>query len=145
MVKFRCHFIDNMLIGLKQFHVDNMEWTRFKHIQDKKIMGKYFVIFWLNQRSIGLVWYTHSLPIRNGVKSWWVRFLYLPNFWMVFVSYFPNFLWSPFLIFSYIFSKSISSSLWQKILIFLLITALLLSDLNAFFLIISLLASSWIF
>ena len=38
-----------------------------------------------------------------------------------------------FLFFSYIFSKSISSSLWQKILIFLLITALLLFDLNAFF------------
>ena len=38
-----------------------------------------------------------------------------------------------FLFFSYIFSKNISSSLWQKILIFLLITALLLFDLNAFF------------
>ena len=50
--------------------------------------------------------YTHSLPIRNGVKSLWVRFLYFPDFWMVFVSYFPNFLWSPFLIFFiYFFEK----------------------------------------
>ena len=50
--------------------------------------------------------YTHSLPIRNGVKSWWVRFLYFPDFWMVFVSYFPNFLWSPFLkFFLYFFEK----------------------------------------
>ena len=50
--------------------------------------------------------YTHSLPIRNGVKSWWVRFLYFPDFWMVFVSYFPNFLWSPFLkFFIYFFEK----------------------------------------
>ena len=51
--------------------------------------------------------YTHSLPIRNGVKSWWVRFLYFPDFWMVFVSYFPNFLWSPFLnFFVYFFQKA---------------------------------------
>ena len=53
-----------------------------------------------------VITYTHSLPIRNGVKSWWVRFLYFPDFWMVFVSYFPNFLWSPFLIFFiYFFEK----------------------------------------
>ena len=51
--------------------------------------------------------YTHSLPIRNGVKSWWVRFLYFPDFWTDFVSYFPNFLWSPFLnFFVYFFQKA---------------------------------------
>ena len=35
-----------------------------------------------------------------------VRFLYFLEFWMVFVSYFPNFLWSPFLkFFRYFFQK----------------------------------------
>ena len=51
---------------------------------------------------------SHSLPIRNGDKSWWVRFLYFPEFWMVFVSYFPNFLWSPFLKFFKKFFKKCS-------------------------------------
>ena len=78
--------------------------------------------------------YTHSLPIRNGDKFWWVRFLYFPVFWMVFVSYFPNFLWSPFLIFFiYFFEKHKFILITKKILIFLLITILLLSDLNEFF------------
>ena len=76
----------------------------------------------------------YSLPIRNGVKSLWVRFLYFPDFWMVFVSYFPNFLWSPFLIFfTYFFEKHKFIFITKKILIFLLITTLLLSDLNEFF------------
>ena len=38
--------------------------------------------------------YTQSLSIRNVDKSWWVCFLYFPDFRIVIVSYFPNFLWS---------------------------------------------------
>ena len=53
---------------------------------------------------------------------------------MVFVSYFPNFLWSPFLkFFLYFFEKHKFIFITKKILIFLLITTLLLSDLNDFF------------
>ena len=78
--------------------------------------------------------YTHSIPMRNGVKSWWVCFLYFPDFWMVFVSYFPNFLWSPFLIFfTYFFEKHKFIFITKNLDIFTHLTALLLSDLNAFF------------
>ena len=31
------------------------------------------------------------LPIRNGVKSWWVRFLYFPDFLDGFCFLFPQF------------------------------------------------------
>ena len=49
--------------------------------------------------------YTQSLPIRKGDKFQWVRFLYFPDFWMVFISYLYNFLWFPFLKFKYLFKR----------------------------------------
>ena len=88
----------------------------------------------------------HSLPIRNGVKSLWVRFLYFPDFWMVFVSYFPNFLWSPFLIFFiYFFEKHKFIFITKNLDIFTHYSIAIVWFECIFFLIISLLASFWIF
>ena len=90
--------------------------------------------------------YTHSLSIRNGVKSWWVRFLYFPDFWMVFVSYFPNFLWSPFLkFFLYFFEKHKFIFITKNLDIFTHYSIAIVWFECIFFWIISLLASFWIF
>ena len=77
---------------------------------------KFFKFLWVFLIcTVQLTQYTHSLPIRNGVKSWWVRFLYFPDFWMVFVSYFPNFLLSPFLKFFIYFYNNIFITIFKEI------------------------------
>ena len=72
-----------------------------------------------------------SLPLRNSDKYYWVSFLYFLEFWMVFISYFPNFLWFPFLkFFRYFFQKWKCLFILEKSKCFFLYWTLLLSDLN---------------
>ena len=80
-LEFHHHWLHYQILPLSWWEqVIHASYT-FSHTFPAKIRMKYFQI-------ISSTKYTQSSPVRNGDKSQWVRFLYFPDFWLVFVNIF---------------------------------------------------------